>query len=128
MPTAETITRAHIDELLAFRPNFAVPDREYVIKWRVVSADYATDVNDFFHLAGRPVWQDRGYQINEAGEMLADDDIVAAAGLEQIKTMLTFCVRGERFSTGHWEYMLKTGRISALLDRLEELRETVPEA
>jgi broad-specificity NMP kinase len=55
--------------------------------------------------------------------MLSDDDLIATASLDQIKTMLTYCVRGERFVDGHWAHMLESGRIVALLRRLAELRE-----
>jgi hypothetical protein len=37
--------------------------------------------------------------------------------------MLTYCVRGERFSDGHWAAMLESGRIVALLKRLRALRQ-----
>jgi uncharacterized protein DUF6508 len=36
--------------------------------------------------------------------------------------MLTGCVRGERFCDGYWEGILQTGRVVALLRRLEVLR------
>ena len=32
--------------------------------------------------------------------------------------MLTFCVRGERFSDGHWAEMIEVGYIGFLLERL----------
>lgn len=124
--TDETISGADIDELLVFMPAFEDPEREYVVDWLPPwHAVYAEDVNAFFDLLSKPKWQDHGYSINEAGEMIHDDAFVAKADLQQIKTMFTFCVRGERFSSGHWEAMLKQGRITALLKRLQELRETV---
>jgi hypothetical protein len=39
--------------------------------------------------------------------------------------MLTYCVRGERFCDGHWENLLRSGRVVALLRRLAELREAL---
>ena len=33
------------------------------------------------------------------------------------------CVRGERFSDGHWAVMLSSGKVVALLKRLRELRD-----
>jgi hypothetical protein len=57
--------------------------------------------------------------------MLRDDAFVAKADLQQILTIFTICVRGERHSLDHWPAILKQGRITALLKRLKELRETV---
>ena len=53
--------------------------------------------------------------------MLQDDAIIQRATLAEIVTMLTYCVRGERFGDGHWAAMLESGRIVALLKRLRAL-------
>jgi hypothetical protein len=50
-----------------------------------------------------------------------DDMSLKAADLSQIKTMLTYCVRGERFSEGFWGEMIERGYILRLLERLDEL-------
>ena len=133
----EPITVERIDELLAFLPGFEDPDREYIERWtggKTAAGDliwphpvYAPDVVAFFRLAGQSCWCDYGYQPAEAGAMLADDDLIRSASLEQVKTMLTFCVRGERFSDGHWGAMLREGRIVLLLRRLALLREQLAE-
>lgn len=126
---SDVITQERIDELLDFLPNFEDPERKYIVGWEPPwYAVYADDVDAFFYLAGQPCWQDHNYEIDVAGKMVRDDDVVATADLEQIKTMMTFCVRGERFASGHWGVMLRKGRISALLKRLQVLRQTVPEA
>jgi len=57
--------------------------------------------------------------------MVHSDEAIAAASLAEIKTMLTFCVRGERFCDGHWGAMVSKGRIGAILRRLE-FRRTRP--
>ena len=54
--------------------------------------------------------------------MLKDEKLIRAASLAQIKTMLTFCVRGERFSDGHWAQMIEEGYIRRLLERLNEIK------
>ena len=86
---------------------------------------YPKVVEDFYQLAGMPCWNDHGYAPAEAWEMLRSDESVAAASLAQIKTMLTYSVRGERFGQGHWEDMIQQGRIGAILRRLQQLRGTV---
>jgi len=53
--------------------------------------------------------------------MLEDVEFVRSADLDQVKTMLTWCVRGERFCDGHWGGVLKAGHIRRLLQRLAEL-------
>ena len=65
---------------------------------------------------------DTNYTPSEAGELVASDEAVAAASMEQIKTMLTYCVRGERFCIGHWEAMIHEGRIVLILRRLKQLQ------
>ena len=129
-----TMTTEKMDELLRFLPVFENPDREYVKDWgggemtsdgaiTVPYPIYCDDVLEFFTLAGQAHWADYGYKPREAHAMLNDDDVISSASLDQIKTMLTYCVRGERFADGHWAHMLESGRVAALLRRLAELRE-----
>jgi len=54
--------------------------------------------------------------------MLKDEELIKAASLSQIKTMLTFCLRGERFSDGHWAQMIEEGCIQRLLERLNQIK------
>jgi hypothetical protein len=80
-------------------------------------------VEEFFlHVSGDG-WLDYGYNPEQASRMLRDDDTVKTASLERIQTMLTFCVRGERFSDGHWGEMIEEGHIRRLLERLNEIKE-----
>jgi len=127
------VTTEKMDELLRFLPLFENPDREYVKDWGggEMTADgaitmpypiYCDDVLKFFKLAGQAYWSDYEYKPLEAYEMLSDDRFIATASLDDIKTMLTYCVRGERFMDGHWAHMLESGRIVALLRRLAMLR------
>ena len=128
------MTTEKMDQLLRFLPQFENPDREYVKEWgggettsdgavTVPYPIYCDDVLAFFTLAGQTHWADYDYKPQEAYRMLSDDDLVSSASLDQIKTMLTYCVRGERFADGHWAHMLESGRIVALLRRLAVLRE-----
>jgi hypothetical protein len=124
-----------MDELLQFLPRFEVPNREFVKEWgggeatpdgkaiQVPYPIYCDDVHEFYRLAGQTHWSDFGYNPREAHTMLSQDAFIATASLDQIKTMLTYCVRGERFADGHWAHMLESGRIVALLRRLAVLRD-----
>lgn len=128
------ITREDIDALLEFLPLFERPGRTFA-KWSemVKNADgsfslpypiYDEDVEEFFRLVGQRGWIDVAYKPEEAARMLADSEFIKQrASLEQVKTMLTYCVRGERFCDGHRESLLEGGQIVALLRRLKAIRE-----
>ncbi len=129
----DAITREKIDELLRFLPLFEEPGRSFVTQWAggKTTANgaitmpypiYAEDVSEFFRLAGDPFWCDYAYDPAKAGKLLEDDTFIAQATLDEIKTLLTYCVRGERFCDGHWDAVLRSGRIAAILRRLAVLK------
>ena len=131
-----TVTTEKMDELLRFLPLFEDPDRAYVKGWgggeptgdgafTVPYPIYCDDVLQFYTLAGQGPWCDYAYKPREAYAMLSDDAFIASASIDQIRTMLTYCVRGERFGDGHWAHMLESGRIVALLRRLAALRNEI---
>ena len=66
-------------------------------------------------------WTDYDYDLKTAEKNLNDENAINAADLGQIKAMLTYCVRGERFSDGHWGQMIEGGQIRRVLERLEQL-------
>jgi len=85
--------------------------------------NYAPVVSEFFHLAGQPCWCDYHYGSALAGKRLQDPEFIRVCGLAEIKILLTFCVRGERFSSGHWAAVIEKGYIRHILERLTELLE-----
>jgi hypothetical protein len=126
-------TPEQIEKLLRFLPLFDKPGRAFVEKWHhnektpdgtmmFPFPDYSPDVKNFFRLAAQACWSDLKYEPTVAGAMLRDEDAIGRATMAQIRTMLTYCVRGERFCDGHWEAVLESGRVVALLRRLELLR------
>jgi hypothetical protein len=130
--TDTLVTPERVDELLRFLPLFDRPGRSFVESWRgseSTSSDataaplpvYSADVQEFFRLASQACWDDSEYEPS-AATMLADDDAVQVASITEIRTMLTHCVPGERFCDGHWEGVLRSGRVMALLRRLKVLR------
>ncbi len=124
------ITRKEMDELLAFLPAFDVPCRDFTVQQSQERAggfsqaypQYCEDVQAFFRLAGKPCWCDYEYIPHHAADLLEDEERVRNATLGEIKTLLTFCVRGERFVDGHWGAMLKSGKLVSILKRLAVLR------
>ena len=127
------ITGEDVDALLEFLPLFERPGRTFA-RWGEVEKNpdgsislpfpvYDADVEEFFSRVGQRGWLDYGYKPEEAARMLADAEFIKRAGLEQIKSMLTYCVRGERFCDGHRESLLIGGQVVALLRRLQAIRE-----
>ena len=122
-------TSNEIAELVAFLPRLYAEGFEPVDCWMGGGQDangvfslpwpeYNQVVTDFMHVAGRSCWLDFEYDPEVAHQMLLNDDVIRSASLAQVKTMLTFCVRGERFSDGHWAEMIESGYIRRLLERL----------
>ena len=79
-------------------------------------------VDEFFRHVASDGWLDYEYNPEQAYQMIRDETTIKTASLEQIQTMLTFCIRGERFSDGHWGEMIEKGYIRQLLERLNEIR------
>jgi hypothetical protein len=130
-------TANDIDELTAFLPRLYAPGFRPVVRWRggektesgaitMPWPEYDPAVEAFFRAAANACWLDRGYSPEQAAGMIAAEGTMAAASLAEVRTMLTYCVRGERFSDGHWASMIEEGVIRALLERLKELRAESP--
>ena len=82
---------------------------------------YEKIVEEFFRVITREYWIDFNYPSKKPERMLEDHEFIKTADLEQIKTMLTFCARGEHFCDGGWGFMIEKGHIRRLLERLAEL-------
>jgi hypothetical protein len=126
-------TYKEIDELVSFLPGLYADgftpidgwgggttnqDGVFTVSWPT----YSPLVKNFFRLAAKKCWCDYQYRPEEAERMLHDDNVINGASLAQIKTMLTYCVRGERFGDGHWAMMIEQGHIRRLLQRLCEIQ------
>lgn len=121
-----------IEELIAYLPRLYAEGFQPILRWdggektkegflTMPWPVYHPLVEQFFTL--KPCWLDYDYRPEEAGRMLQDEERVKTSTLEEIKSMLTFCVRGERFSTGHWGAMISGGNVRRLLERLKEIHE-----
>lgn len=130
--TPDPPTTQDMRQLVAYLPFLYAPGFEPVIQWNggekgedgvftLPWPDYHPLVEEFYRLVASGGWLDYGYRPEEAARMLADDQLIESASLAQIKTMLTFCVRGERFSDGHWAEMIENGNIRKILQRIAEL-------
>jgi hypothetical protein len=126
-------TLQEVEKLTAFLPRLYAEGFSPVQSWEggekrndgsftVPYPNYHPIVEEFFRLVSSGGWLDYEYDPEQAYQMLKDENAIKVASLSQIKTMLTFCVRGERFSDGHWAQMIEEGYIRRLLERLDEIK------
>ena len=122
-----------IETLTAFLPRLYAEGFSPVVNWSggeklkdgsftLPYPDYHPFVKEFFRHVASDGWLDYEYDPEQGYQMLKDENVIKSASLSQIKTMLTFCVRGERFSDGHWGEMIEKGYIRRVLERLNELK------
>lgn len=126
--------REDIAELVAFLPRLeadgfvavetwgggeTLADGSTTFLWPV----YARVVDEFFTTASKECWCDFEYQAHDALGKLRRAGFIENASLTELKTLLTFCVRGERFCDGHWGAMIEAGYIARILRRLVVLEQ-----
>ena len=125
-------TLQDIEHLTAYLPRLYAEGFTPVVKWEggknlkdgsitLPYPKYDPLVEEFFN-AVRGAWLDYEYDPEQAYRMLKDEQAVKKASLSEIKSMLTFCARGERFSDGHWGEMIEKGYIRRILERLNEIK------
>jgi hypothetical protein len=126
------VTIAQIDELTAClhtvfgegaEPFVAEQDWEASDVIVLSGPKYSEAVRELFFIAASEQWQDPDYISKGAEVMLANPETIANAPIDDIRTMLTHCVRGERFSSGYRARVLKGGQILQILERLVVLRD-----
>lgn len=131
-------TLSEIDQLIEFLPILYAEGFTPIKKWHggvkdkdgmmhVPYPEYHEDVIEFFRLVSTDSWLDYQYDPQDAERVLENEKSVAPASLDEIKTLLTYCVRGEHFSDGHWGEMIELGFIRRILERLIELRKQLDE-
>ena len=84
-------------------------------------AEYDDVVNEFIDCIRRDCWYDYGYVPAEVEKLIESEEAIKAATLPQIRAMLTYVLRGERFSDGWWGHMIEAGYVRRILERLSEL-------
>ena len=82
---------------------------------------YHPSVIKFFEIASQEHWKDYKYIDNFSEEMIEPGKIEEAS-IDQLKTILTWCDRGERFVEGQWEDVIKNEIIKRVLLRLKEIK------
>ena len=128
-----TPTDEDIAELEAFSSLLETTDFDAVKSWHgtETSAEghwtfpwpqYHPVADELFRAASKPCWTDFEYQAREPAQKLHQGDFIENASLADIRTLLTFCVRGERFCDGHWGAVIEAGYVLRILKRLEALQ------
>ncbi len=84
--------------------------------------DYDDSVRHFFKIASGEAWQDPDYTTKDVPAMLVDPHFIMRASIDDIRTMLTHCVRSERFSPGYRARVVKSGQLKRILERLVVIR------
>ena len=84
-------------------------------------AEYDGVVDEFMNCIRRECWLDYGYVPEEVQKLIESEEAIRRATLPQIRSMLTYVLRGERFSDGWWGHMIEDGYVRRILERLAEL-------
>ncbi|MCB0713879.1 MAG: hypothetical protein KDD67_16245 [Ignavibacteriae bacterium] len=118
-------TEGDIQQLVQFLSQLYADEAEPVVQWEGSGGSsiwpiYRPDVEEFFRLASQPCWSDYTYDPIKTSEMINDVERIRMATLEELKAMLTWSVRGERFTSGHWRAAIESGTIRLILERLRE--------
>jgi len=127
VPTREP-TLKEIEILTSFLPILTAHGFAPIVKWQggrqadgtitLPYPEYAPEVDEFFRIASQEQWCDYGYNPENALRMIKEPGFIQSASLLEIKSMLTFCVRGERFSDGHRGVVIENGTVRRILERL----------
>ena len=71
----------------------------------------------------RDCWYDYGYVPADVEKLIESEEAIKAATLPQIRAMLTYVLRGERFSGWLVGRMIEGGYVRRILERLAQLEE-----
>ena len=125
----ETINKADIKELTDFLP--LIYNDEIKLYKTDPNGDMLTGgyyiyhplVITFFELVSQQHWQDYQHVENFSDKMINPGKIENAS-VNDIKTILTWCVRKQRFHEGHWISVIEDGVIKRVLKRLNVIVDT----
>jgi hypothetical protein len=124
-PSEPLPQRSDMDELLSFMPRLypdGVAIQTYTVPEGTYWPHYAEVVEDFYRAVAKECWNDFDYLKHGAGLMIENEAYIAQASLADIQSMLTWCVRRERFCDGHHGSVIEKGYVLNILRRLQGLR------
>jgi len=118
------ITSKDIHELVDFLPRLRSLNGHYLEVEDPPSRPqlkYHPVVEDFFYCVAKPCWTDPQCSPLEVEEALSHPGFVETADLGQLRSLLTWCVRGELVRDGHWNHILSNGTLFSILERLQSV-------
>lgn len=93
---------------------------DVIIRWPWPEYDEA--VLQFFRIVESECWTDPNYVSKGIGRLLNENpELIESADIDLLKSVMTWCVRGERFSEGHWGSVIESGIIRRILERLSTI-------
>lgn len=121
-----------IERLVAFLPRLYAQREGPIVTWHdrtevspgvltLPWPEYGPAVMQFMKEASRECWSDRAYGDKDVPSMLSSKGFIAHAWIREIRTILTFCIRGERFCDGHIAGVIEDGIVKQLLERLKQI-------
>ncbi len=119
-------TRADAERLIAWLPVLYASDFRIDLPREERSSpegwwpEYTPEVEAFYAELARVEWVDYCYNPPVVGELLTPERI-AIATLPELRSMLTYCMRMERFWEGLWRVAIEDGIIRCLLERMTVL-------
>ena len=124
-----------VESVLAHLPSIKEPGRSFVVRWVdderddgsfvMPYPDYTDDVRQLFDALGDLLssWGGVDADYMRVSTLARSPDAIAVATPIELRAMLTYLVRGERFCDGFQEGLLEAGYVALMLDRLKELYE-----
>lgn len=124
-------TQTEIDEMLSFLPKLYMEgfspttddpctrNSDGVIE---IGPTYNKPVMEFVNAASKGCWRDSDYLAANPQEIIASKFGIESASVAELKSVITFFVRGERFCDGHWGALITDGTVRRVLNRLSQLR------
>ena len=130
--------RKDIEELVAFLPRLYRDASGPVKRWEIGGPEnpaplafpwpeYDETVRRFVdRIVSQECWMDHDYDPEVAQRLIADEAHIRTATISQIRVLLTYFVRGERFCEGWWGGMIRDGHVRRILERLDEIGRNMP--
>jgi len=97
-----------------------VPGDDGIIQWPW--PEYDETVLQFFSIVESEFWTDPNYTSQNVWQLLRENEsVIESADIDLLKSILTWCARGERFAEGHWNVVIESGIIRRILERLAKI-------
>ena len=128
----DQITPEDIEELIAFDDVFYSRDFNPVERTGGGDRDsngiiempypiYKEEVTRFKRIISSDKWCDYDYQLLEQQKLIESPSLIDQADLTDIRSLLTYVQRGERFCDGHIASMITSGIVKRIFDRLRTI-------